>query len=196
MADVQSAGRFAVVRMLAKGWWLFLLRGAVGILFGLMALLMPGLGLAFVLGVLAAFLAIDGLSTVVQAWHGRATAERSRLWLWIDGIASLGAALALLLVPAASALVLVLLVGAWSVAVGIMRLVLAFRSGSVMLGLLGALAVFVGAWMIASPGPGLVALVWLVAAQAIIVGALFLALGWRLRRVAHDPHGPDALGTR
>lgn len=189
MSDAMVAGRFAEVRALAQGWWLFLLRGVVGILFGLVALLLPGIGLALILGFLAAFLAIDGVSSIIQAVRGGA--GRSRTWLWVDGIASLAAAMALLLLPAVSAVLLVVMVGAWSLVVGVMRLVLAFRSGSIMLGLLGALAVLVGAWMIVSPGLGLLALIWVVAAQAIIAGALFLALGWRLRRVAHDPHGPE-----
>ncbi len=189
MSETQAVGRFAEVRMLAQGWWLFLLRGVVGILFGLVALLLPGIGLALILGFLAAFLAIDGVSSIIQALRGGA--GRSKTWLWIDGIASVAAAAVLLLLPGVSAVLLVVMVGAWSLVVGAMRLVLAFRSGSIMLGLLGALAVLVGAWMIVSPGLGLLALVWVVAAQAIIAGALFLALGWRLRRVANDPHASD-----
>ncbi|MBU8544623.1 MULTISPECIES: HdeD family acid-resistance protein [Roseomonadaceae] len=194
MSDMQAMGRFAVVRMLAKGWWLFLLRGVAGILFGLVALLMPGIGLAFILGFLAAFLAIDGISSISQAVRGGGGPEQSKTWLWIDGVASLAAAVALLLLPAVSAVFLVVMVGAWSIVVGVIRLVLAFRSGSVLLGALGALAVLVGAWMIVSPGPGLLALIWLVALQAIIAGGLFLALGWRLRRVANDPHAADVAG--
>lgn len=194
MSDMQAMGRFAVVRMLAKGWWLFLLRGVAGILFGLVALLMPGIGLAFILGFLAAFLAIDGISSISQAVRGGAGAAQSKTWLWIDGVASLAAAAALLLLPVVSAVLLVVMVGAWSIVVGVIRLVLAFRSGSVLLGALGALAVLVGAWMIVSPGPGLLALIWLVALQAIIAGGLFLALGWRLRRVANDPHAADVAG--
>jgi uncharacterized membrane protein HdeD (DUF308 family) len=195
-AATAAAGRFATARMLARGWWLFLLRGVVGILFGLLALLVPGVGLAFILGFLSAFLAIDGISSIAQAVRGGADPQKSKTWLWIDGIASVVAAAALLLLPVVSAVVLVLMVGSWSIVVGIMRLVLAFRSGSVMLGLMGALAILVGAWMVVAPGPGLLALIWLVAFQAFFAGALFIGLGWRLRRIAHDPHGPETEGAR
>jgi uncharacterized membrane protein HdeD (DUF308 family) len=195
-AGTIAAGRFGTVRMLARGWWLFLLRGVAGILFGLVAVLVPGVGLAFILGFLAAFLAIDGISSIAQAVRGGADPQKSKTWLWIDGIASLVAAAALLLLPVVSAVVLVLMVGSWSIVVGIMRLVLAFRSGSIMLGLMGALAVLVGAWMVVAPGPGLLALIWLVAFQAIFAGALFIGLGWRLRRIANDPHGPETEAAR
>ncbi|MBX6747081.1 MAG: hypothetical protein IRY87_34040, partial [Acetobacteraceae bacterium] len=36
------AGRLLVVRMMARGWWVFVLRGVVAILFGILAFLLPG----------------------------------------------------------------------------------------------------------------------------------------------------------
>lgn len=192
MSGSMPEGRFAVVRMLAQGWWLFLLRGVAGILFGLLALVAPGLGLAFVLGFLAAFLLVEGIATLLQAARGTPdpVGNRSRTWLWIDGIASTLAGVGVLVMPGVSAVLLVVMVGAWAAIVGAMRLVMAFRAGDVLMGLLGALAVFVGAWMIVAPGPGMLALVWLVGLQALVTGGLFLAIGWRLRRIAKDPHGP------
>ncbi|MDN3568034.1 DUF308 domain-containing protein [Paeniroseomonas aquatica] len=184
-------GRFPMVRLMAQGWWMFILRGAASILFGLLAFLVPGLGLAVMLGFLAAWMALDGIGTLYQAVKG--PPERHGAWFWVDGIVSLGAAAALLLAPVASALVLVLITGIWSIAIGVLRLVLAFRLGSVLMGLAGAIAVFIGAWLVAAPGPGLLALIWVVGIQALVAGALLCWLGWRLRRVAHDPHGP-ALG--
>lgn len=186
--------RFAVIRMLARGWWLFLLRGVAGFLFGVLALFAPGLGLALVLGFLAAFLLVEGVATLVQAARGApdVIGNRSRTWLWIDGVASVTAGLGVLFLPGASAVFLVVMVGAWAAIVGAMRLVMAFRSGDVLMGALGALSVLIGAWMVAAPGPGMLALVWLVGIQALVTGVLFLAIGWRLRRIAQDPHGPDA----
>ena len=181
-------GRFPMVRLMAQGWWMFILRGIASIGFGLLAFLVPGLGLAVMLGFLAAWMALDGIGTLYQAVKG--PPERHGAWFWVDGIISLGAAAALLLAPVASALVLVLITGIWSIAIGVLRLVLAFRLGSVLMGLAGAIAVFIGAWLIAAPGPGLLALIWVVGIQALVAGALLCWLGWRLRRLAHDPHGP------
>ena len=181
-------GRFHLVRLMARGWWMFLLRGLAGILFGLLAFLVPGLGLAVMLGFLGAWMALDGIGTLYQAVKG--PPEKHGVWFWVDGIVSLGAAVALLVAPVASALLLVLITGFWSIAVGVIRLVMAFRLGSVLMGLAGAIAVFIGAWLIASPGPGLLALIWVVGIQALLAGGLLCWLGWRLRRVAHDPHGP------
>lgn len=181
-------GRFPLVRLMARGWWVFVLRGAVAILFGLVAFLAPGLGLAFILGMLAAWMAIDGVSTLYQAVKG--PPERHGIWFWLDGLVSLAAAGFLLFAPGLSALTLVYVASFWSIAIGIFRLIMAFRLGSIIMGLFGAITVLFGAWLLANPGPGLVALIWIVGIEAMVAGALMIGLGWRLRRVANDPHGP------
>jgi len=181
------AGRFLVVRMMARGWWVFVLRGVVAILFGILAFLLPGLGLAVIIGILAAWMLLDGIGTLYQAVKG--PPERHGFWFWLDGIVSIIAAAALLFLPLASAIALVLVAGVWSIVIGVFRLVLAFRLASVLMGLLGALNIFIGAWLIAQPGPGLLALIWVVGLEAIIAGVLMIGLGWRLRRVHHEPHG-------
>ncbi|HEY8613474.1 MAG TPA: DUF308 domain-containing protein [Roseomonas sp.] len=185
-----AEGRFRVIRALAGGWWLLLLRGVVAILFGVFTFLSPAVGLAVILGVLAAWLAVDGAITLWHAATGRSIPGPVRPgtgWMWLDGLLSLLAAAILLLMPIVSAVALVLLVAAWSVATGIFRIILAWRSGSWLLGLWGALGVAVGLWMAVSPGAGLLALIWVVAIQAVVGGVLLISLAMRLRRVHHDP---------
>jgi uncharacterized membrane protein HdeD (DUF308 family) len=189
-----AQGRFATARQMARHWWVFALRGVASILFGLVAFLVPGLGLVAILAFLGAWMAVDGVATLYQAVRGGggAAANRGRGWLWLDGLLSLAAAAVILLMPGLSALALVLVTGAWLVAVGVIRVVLAFRMGSALLGLLGALTAGIGLWLVIAPGPGLLALIWMVAIQAVVAGALLIGLAWRLRRIHHDPHGPAA----
>jgi uncharacterized membrane protein HdeD (DUF308 family) len=197
-AMTPAAGRFPAVRALARGWWLFVLRGIVGVLFGVLIFLFPGAGLALILAFLAAWLLIDGVASLVQAARGGPDPtglHRSRTWLGLDGVLSVLLALVVLLLPGISAVALVVMVGVWAILVGGFRVVLGWRAGDWLLGLLGVLSVLVGLWLIAAPGPGLLALVWIIALQAIVMGVLFLVFGWRLRRVAHDPHGPDVVGA-
>ncbi|MBK1656820.1 HdeD family acid-resistance protein [Paracraurococcus ruber] len=181
-------GRFPMARRMASGWWVFVLRGAVAILFGLLVTAIPGLGIASILGVLAAWMAIDGATTLYQAVKG--PPERHGLWFWVDGVVSLLAAVAVLLAPMISAIALVYVTSFWSIASGVFRLILAFRLGSVLMGVFGAIAVFFGAWLLLNPLAGLMALIWIVGLQALFAGFVMIAFGWRLRRIHHDPHGP------
>ena len=174
-----------VVRQMARGWWLYLVRGLLGIAFGILALLAPGLGLAVILGVLAAWMILDGISTIA---HAVAHRTGHGFWLWVDGIVSLIAGAVVLALPLVSAVVLVLVVGAWMAVLGVIRIISAFRLRSVWLGLLGVVSIVVGFWLILQPGLGLLAMIWLTGIQAIVVGVLFFGLAWRLRRIAHDPH--------
>lgn len=169
-----------ILRGMAQHWWAFVLRGVVAILFGILAFLYPGLGLVTLLAFLAAWFAVDGAATIWVAIAGRGD---HGLWTWIDGLLSLAAAAILVFMPGLSAVMLVLVAGFWGVAVGVARLVLAFRAADVLLGLLGAVTIFIGAWLLMRPGPGLLALVWLIAIEAIAMGAILVALGIRLKRL-------------
>lgn len=178
-----------LIRRMARSWWVFVLRGAVSILFGLVAFLMPGLGLSVLLTFLAAWMLLDGVGSIYQAaTQGDDASSSSKAWLWIDGIMALGAGIFILAMPGAAAFGLVIATGAWFVVGGIARLMLAFRASSFLLGALGAIGVLVGAWLIVSPGAGLLAVMWLIGMEAIAIGALMIGFGWRLRRVHNDPH--------
>ena len=187
-------GRFGMqlVRQAAGSWWVFLLRGVAAIIFGVLVFLFPGLGLAFILAFLGAWMALDGAGSIYQAVKGgHPTGERSRTWLWIDGIISLVAAAVILFAPGVSAIGLLIVTAAWFLLSGGARLMLAFRLSSVLLGLLGALNIAIGAWMLLRPGPGLLAVIWMVGLEAIAMGVIMIGLGWRLRRIHNDPsQGP------
>jgi uncharacterized membrane protein HdeD (DUF308 family) len=138
----------------------------------------------------------DGMGSIFQAVKGgHPTGERSRTWLWIDGIISLLAAAVILLAPGVSAIGLLIVTAAWFLLSGGARLMLAFRLSSVLLGLLGALNIVIGAWMLLRPGPGLLAVIWMVALEAIVMGAIMITLGWRLKHIHQNPQ-PEAGQTR
>jgi uncharacterized membrane protein HdeD (DUF308 family) len=185
-----------LVRQAAGSWWVFMLRGVAAIIFGILIFLFPGLGLAFILTFLGAWMAIDGIGSIYQAVKGgHPTGERSRTWLWIDGIISLLTAAVILFAPGVSAIGLLIVTAAWLLLSGGARLMLAFRLSSVLLGLLGALNIVIGAWMLLRPGPGLLAVIWMVALEAIIIGAIMISLGWRLKHIHQNPQ-PEAGQTR
>ena len=172
--------KVAVLRGMARHWWAFVLRGVAAVVFGVLTLLNPGLSLFVLLAFLAAWLAVEGGTTIWQAIAGRGGHGR---WTWLDGLLSLAAALALLVAPGMSLFVFLLMAGGFAVAVGVARIVLAFRAANLLLGLLGLVTVLFGAMLLARPDAGLLAIAWLIALEALVMGGILIVLGFRLKRL-------------
>ncbi len=169
-----------ILRAMATHWWAFALRGVAAIIFGILTFMNPGLSIFVLLAFLAAWMAIEGGTTIWQAIAGKGP---HGAWTWVDGLLSLGAAAALLLAPGVSVFVFVLVAGGFAVAVGVGRIVLAFRASDVLLGVLGAVTVLFGAILLTQPGAGLLAIAWIIALEAVVMGVVLLALSFRLKRL-------------
>jgi uncharacterized membrane protein HdeD (DUF308 family) len=100
--------------------------GLLGILAGLLAFVMPGITALGLLILIAAWAIATGVMELVAAVRLRKIITNE--WLLIlAGIASVAFGVILLLQPAAGALALVWLIGAWALVFGILLMILAFR---------------------------------------------------------------------
>ena len=172
--------------LLAKYWWAIALRGAAGILFGILAFAMPVLTLAVLVLMFGAYALVDGIFNVVAAVSGRSGA---RPWwaLFLAGLVGIGAGLVTFFMPGLTALALAYVIGFWAIAIGVLEIIAAIRLRRVItnewwLGLSGALAVVFGAVLILAPGAGALAMVLWIGAYAFVYGVFLLLLGFRLRR--------------
>ena len=75
---------------LARNWWAVALRGVFAILFGIIALLMPGVTLTALVLLFSAYMLVDGVFTIVAAVRAARRHERWG-WLVLEGIADLAA---------------------------------------------------------------------------------------------------------
>lgn len=157
---------------------LLFLRGAIAILFGVVALLMPGPALFAILLALGFYLVLDGSLAILKAVRaGRA--GRGWGWFLLEGIAGFAAAAAILLWPGLSLLVILMLLAAWAIVTGAFMLLAAFKAGPPqgrLWLLLGGVASLVWGVLIAlAPPVAALVLTWWLAAYALIFGALLLA---------------------
>jgi uncharacterized membrane protein HdeD (DUF308 family) len=103
-----------------------LLGGLLGILAGFLAFVMPGITALSLLILIAAWAIVTGVMELVVAVRLRKIITNE--WLLIlAAIASVGFGVILLLQPAAGALALIWLIGAWALVFGILLMILAFR---------------------------------------------------------------------
>ena len=181
----------ALLHALADNWWLFLIRGIAAILFGILALAWPGVTLVTLVLLYGAFVLIDGVSALGAAVMGR-TSKAPRWWLAIVGLLGIAAGILTFVWPDITALILLLFIAGWSVAIGVFQIIGAVRlrkqiDNEWWLILSGALSVLFGVALFLMPGAGALALIWLIAIYAILFGVVTLAFAFRLRR--HKGHG-------
>jgi uncharacterized membrane protein HdeD (DUF308 family) len=183
--------------VLIRNWWAVALRGALAILFGLMAIVMPGITLAVIVLLFGSYSLVDGVFALVAGL--RAARQHERWWhLALEGIADIVVGVIAFVVPLATALAFLYLVGAWAIVTGVFRIAAAIRlrkeiEGEWLLILNGAVSVLFGVVIFTYPGAGLVTLVWLLGMYAMIFGIILLALGFRLR--GHGAKGASAATT-
>ena len=170
--------------VLAENWWAVAIRGVLGILFGIIALIFPGATiLSFVL-VFAAYALVDGIFAIVAAVRA---ARRNDRWglLTFEGVADILAAAVAVLWPGLTILAFVILIAAWAIVTGVLMLGAAFRlnidHGRWWLVVGGAASIIFGILLILAPLTGAVVLTWWIGAYALVFGGALVILAFRLR---------------
>ena len=172
-------------RSYLRTWWVLLLDGIIGVLFGIVALAAPGIALLAFIYVFAAYALLDGIIAVVVSFQ-----ERGYLRTWwvllLEGIAGIIFGILAFVWPGETALVLLFLVAVWALVTGIMEVSSAFvvpgsagqRWG---LGLAGLFSIIFGLILLVHPGAGLLAVLWLVGIYAIVFGVSLLVYAFQVR---------------
>ncbi|MGG5809135.1 HdeD family acid-resistance protein [Falsiroseomonas sp. CW058] len=180
-----AAGRDAAMSAaLARNWWAIALRGALAILFGIAAIVMPGAVLLSLALLFGAYLLADGVLGIVAAIRAARADERWGLLLG-EGVLNILMGLLALLFPVGAVFGFVLATAAWAIVSGGMMVGAAFRlekdRGRWWLGLGGVVSVLFGIALVLSPLLGAVVLTWWLGAYALAFGFVLLVLGFRLR---------------
>ena len=183
--DLPSALPALGLHALAKNWWLLLLRGIAGILFGVLAFIWPGITLLTLIIFYGAYALLDGIFAIAAAIRGGDM--QSRWWLILIGVLGIAAGLLTFLWPGLTALVLTSFIGAWSLIHGIFEIVGAIKirkeiDSEWWLILSGALSVLFGLALLIMPGAGALALIWIIGIYSIIFGGLLVGFALRLKK--------------
>lgn len=180
---------YAMSTVLARNWWAVGLRGIFAIIFGLIALFMPGVTMLSLVIVFAAYMLVDGIFAIISAIRAARQNERWGL-LVLEGIVDIVTGIVAFLWPGITVLAFVLLFAAWAIVSGVLRFAAAFRlnieHGRIWLAI-GGLASFVfGILLILAPLAGAIVLTWWLGAFALIFGCFLLILAFRLRAHRND----------
>ena len=177
----------------ARQWWVLVLQGVLGIVFGILAIAFPGIALVTLAYIFAAWAIVSGVSQLIEGY--RVAEARGRSWPFaVGGVVSIVAGILAAFLPGVTALALVILLGAWLAVLGVTEVYTAWRirrevTGEWLLALIGILRLAIGVVILAMPLVGAVITVAFVATWSIIVGVTAIVLGLRLRQFREDRAG-------
>ncbi|HET8998538.1 MAG TPA: HdeD family acid-resistance protein [bacterium] len=189
-----------VLAQIARNWWVFVFRGVVAILFGVLAFLRPSITLEALVLLFAFWALFDGVLALIGS-VGAAEAHEPWWPLVLIGLLGIAAGVATLKWPGITALALLLVIAYWSIFRGILEIVGAVRLRDLIQGegwfIVGGLAsIAFGVLLIIYPGSGLLAVVWLIGIYAVIFGIAQLMLGFRLKNLAGELPAPTPARAR
>jgi uncharacterized membrane protein HdeD (DUF308 family) len=162
------------------------LAGVAGIIFGIAALVWPGITLVVLVALFGAFALVTGVFTLVAGLDF--ATERVSHWvpMVVAGLAGIAIGIFTFFNPGITALALVFLIAAWAILIGIFEVVTGIEftgqvRGSWTLWLAGLLSVAFGVLIAVNPGSGALAIIWLIGFYAILAGVLRLTFAYRMR---------------
>ena len=171
--------------ILARNWWILLLRGLMAIGFGCFAWLQPGISITALVLLFGAYTLSDGIlaAGVAIAEHK----QREHWWvLLLEGLVGAGAGILTIVAPGITALALLFYIAVWAIGTGILKIVLAIRlrqeiQGEWRLAISGLASVILGFVLMLRPAQGAISLLWFISSCAVLFGITLVLLAFKVR---------------
>src|SRR5262245_51024688 len=114
-----------ILQLLARNWWVFVVRGTLAILFGLCALALPGITLATLILLYGAYALVDGIMAAMAAFSGRRPGAGFPFSVLLIGLVGIAAGIFTFMYPGLTALVLLYFIAAWHIVRGVSEIAVA-----------------------------------------------------------------------
>jgi uncharacterized membrane protein HdeD (DUF308 family) len=176
-----------IQRSARQFWWVPVVRGAVAIVFGLIAMIWPHITAGAILWVVAIFAIVDGIVALYDAIRYRS--ENGTALGVTLGVVAIVFGVVALVWPGPTIAVFAIIVGIWALAAGLIQLVASIDLRSVIGSgwgwgvVTGSLTIILGLLLIFWPHGSVAALVVILGIWAIVVGILLMIVGFQVRRV-------------
>jgi uncharacterized membrane protein HdeD (DUF308 family) len=173
------------MEVLSRNWGWVVLRGVVAIVFGVLAVIQPGITLATLVLLFGAYAITDGVAMIVSAIANRRD-EPHWVSLIVGGVLGIAAGIVTFMWPAMTTVALLFVIATWAIVMGVATIAAAIRMRKVLVGewrlvVSGLLSVALGVVLLAAPAAGALAMVLWIGGCAVASGALLIALGFQLR---------------
>jgi len=173
--------------LLAKYWWVLVVRGVMAILLGVFAFVWPLETVAALVLVFGAIALADGAFAVAAAIAGRRLTPD--WWvLLLQGLLGIGIGVLTLLNPTVTAVALLIYIAVWAIGLGVLQVIAAVRlrhdiSGEWWLAFSGIAGVAFGLLLLLRPAAGALAVLWLIGTFALVWGVMLAISGFDMHRL-------------
>lgn len=164
-------------------WWIPVVVGVLGIIFGFLALAWPGPTLLAIGLIFGIYLLMAGFGDLMAAFSHETSSAFVRVLYGLLGILTVGVGFVLIVRPAASVFLAAFALGVWFLISGCLQLAqgIAVRESRVWNLIIGLIGVVAGGMIVAQPGIGVVTLVYIVSLSLILRGIASIVLGFGLK---------------
>ncbi|HEX5418030.1 MAG TPA: HdeD family acid-resistance protein [Chloroflexota bacterium] len=156
-----------------QSWWVYALAGVFSLLFGLVAVLWPGLTLFVLVVLFGVFALIDGILALIAMFR----AIKAHVTWWpslVLALIDISAGLFVLGYPGVTTVVLLYAIAFWAILMGLFDIVLSLISAQFLLLVVGILSIVFGLLLLANPIAGALALVLVIGIFAMVRGIVLL----------------------
>lgn len=178
-----------LTEVLARNWWLLLIRGILAIAFAIAAFALPGIALYALVLAFGLWAGLDGIFALGAGLGPNV----HRRWIFLlEGVIGIAAAIVAFRYPGITALTLLLLIAWWAIVTGVLEIIAAIQLRKVIddewwLILAGVASIIFGILLFMNPGPGAVAVLWIIGIYAAVFGVMLIGLSFRLRKLVPKP---------
>lgn len=177
-----------MARSIGRHWWALLIRGIVAILFGIGALIWPGITLIVLVSLFGAFALVDGIFSVIAAIGERGHDHWG--WLLVGGLIGIIIGIITFFWPHITVLILLDIIAIWAILTGIFDFVVAFTyhqpaGREILLIIGGVISLIFAAILLFHPVAAVLGIIWVIGIYAIILGILWIIRAIRFRSLVH-----------
>lgn len=175
-------------------WWLLTLKGAIAVVFGLIALFAPGMTLITLARIFGILALVGGVLLLGGALGHLRTQNAWQGWV-LEGLFDVVIGILLIIFPGATVSLFFILLAAWAIFMGLVYLVGAYRFRKVLPGwqlpvVGGGLSLLLGLVLAAKPFESAMVLTYLLGFVAVLIGGIMIYYSFRVKNLErHSEEG-------